>query len=201
MERTLSPTDVITGQRIRSLNHITSSSLSPKTIVKCLSALALLKDWTRNPSRHLMRSQPLILISVFRLLQLKLQILLRLAMQRRLSQSLPKFPPTLSSLRHIPLSLLQCHLVPHLKQDALPEPLIRASVLLKLQVFKRSRLYNVLLLNPWPAGLVGCNTGTGKPAVFPKRVGQVRVRCWILTHRRTPRTRAAVLRVLTGLLQ
>src|SRR6266436_2768326 len=48
---------------------------------------------------------------------------------------------------------------------------------------------------------IGCNTGTGKPAVFPKRVGQVRVRCWILTHRRTPRTRAAVLRVLTGLLQ
>ena len=47
---------------------------------------------------------------------------------------------------------------------------------------------------------LGCNTGTGKPAVFPKQVRQVRVRCWILTHRRTPRTRAAVLRVLTGLL-
>jgi len=46
---------------------------------------------------------------------------------------------------------------------------------------------------------VGCNTGTGKPAVFPKRVRQVRVRCWILTHRRTLRTRATVLRVLTGL--
>jgi len=50
----------------------------------------------------------------------------------------------------------------------------------------------------WPC--LGCNTGTGKPAVFPKRVRQVRVRCWILTHRRTPRTRAAVLQVLTGLL-
>jgi len=48
---------------------------------------------------------------------------------------------------------------------------------------------------------IGCNTGTGKPAVFPKRVGQVRVRCWILTHRRTPRTCATVLQVFTGLLQ
>ena len=50
------------------------------------------------------------------------------------------------------------------------------------------------------AETIGCNTGTGKPAVFPKRVIQVRVRCWILTHRRTPRTCAAVLRVFTGLL-
>jgi hypothetical protein len=41
--------------------------------------------------------------------------------------------------------------------------------------------------------------GTGKAAVFPKRVIQVRVRCWILTHRRTPRTCTAVLRVFTGL--
>jgi len=43
--------------------------------------------------------------------------------------------------------------------------------------------------------------GMGKPAVFPKRVGQVQVRCWILTHRHTPRTHAAVLQVLMGLLQ
>jgi hypothetical protein len=33
---------------------------------------------------------------------------------------------------------------------------------------------------------LGCNMGTGKPVVFPKWVGQVRVQCWILTHRHTP---------------
>jgi hypothetical protein len=36
--------------------------------------------------------------------------------------------------------------------------------------------------------------------VFPKRVRQVWVQCWILTHHRTLHARAAVLRVLTGLL-
>jgi hypothetical protein len=47
--------------------------------------------------------------------------------------------------------------------------------------------------------LLGCNTGMGKPAVFPKQVRQVWVQCWILTHHRIPRTRVAVLWVSTGL--
>ena len=48
--------------------------------------------------------------------------------------------------------------------------------------------------------LIGFNTGTGKPAVLPKRVSQVRVRFWFLANRDTPRTRTAVSRVFTGLL-
>ena len=48
---------------------------------------------------------------------------------------------------------------------------------------------------------VGFNTGTGKPAVFPKRVRRVRVRFWLLANRDTPRTRTAVSRVCTGILQ
>jgi hypothetical protein len=61
-------------------------------------------------------------------------------------------------------------------------------------------LIGILKLTKYPwAARIGCNMGTGKAAVFPKRVRQVRVWCWILKHRRTPRTRAAVLRVFTGL--
>jgi hypothetical protein len=44
------------------------------------------------------------------------------------------------------------------------------------------------------------NTGTVKPAVLPKRVPRVRVRSRFLAHRDTPRTRAAVSRVPTGLM-
>src|ERR1700734_2175432 len=47
---------------------------------------------------------------------------------------------------------------------------------------------------------IGCNTGMGKPEVFPKRVSQVRVRYWILIHCGIPCTCAAVLQVFTGLL-
>ena len=36
---------------------------------------------------------------------------------------------------------------------------------------------------------IGFSTGTGKPVVFPKRVPRVRVWCWVLVHRDTPRTR------------
>ena len=50
------------------------------------------------------------------------------------------------------------------------------------------------------AAPLGCNMGTGKPAVFPKWVRQVQVQCWILTHCCILHTHTTVLRVLTGLL-
>ena len=48
---------------------------------------------------------------------------------------------------------------------------------------------------------LGFRMGTGKPVGFPKRVTRVWVRCWVLVHRDTPRTRTAVSRVSTGKLQ
>ena len=51
-----------------------------------------------------------------------------------------------------------------------------------------------------PEPPIGFNTGTGKPAVFPKRVTRVRVRYWILAYRGTPCTHTAVSRVFTGIL-
>ena len=45
------------------------------------------------------------------------------------------------------------------------------------------------------------NTGTGKPAVFPKWVVRVWVWYRILAHRGTPGTRTMVSRVFTGILQ
>jgi hypothetical protein len=53
---------------------------------------------------------------------------------------------------------------------------------------------------PSPSAELGFRTGTGKPAVLLKRVRRVRVRYRFLAHRDTPRTRAAVSRVPTGLL-
>ena len=52
----------------------------------------------------------------------------------------------------------------------------------------------------WHLLYLGFRTGTGKPAVLPKRVPWVRVWFRFLAHRDTPRTRAAVSRVLVGLL-
>src|SRR5882762_4309463 len=48
---------------------------------------------------------------------------------------------------------------------------------------------------------IGFGTGTEKPAVFPKRVVRVRVRCWTLAYRGIPLPVPAVSRVCTGILQ
>ena len=56
--------------------------------------------------------------------------------------------------------------------------------------------HGVPVESPW----IGFRTGTGKPAVLLKRVRRVRVRYRFLAHRDTPRTRAAVSRVPTGIL-
>ena len=52
--------------------------------------------------------------------------------------------------------------------------------------------------NKLSVALLGFNTGTGLPAVFPKQVRRVRVRSWFLAHCDTPRTHTAVLWVCTG---
>ena len=49
-------------------------------------------------------------------------------------------------------------------------------------------------------GGLGFRTGTGKLAVLLKRVWWLRVQYRFLAHRDTPRTRAAVSRVPTGIL-
>jgi len=56
-------------------------------------------------------------------------------------------------------------------------------------------------LSRYSYGLLVLNTGTGKPAVFPKRVARVRVRWWSSAHCDTPCTRTAVSRVWMGKFQ
>ena len=47
---------------------------------------------------------------------------------------------------------------------------------------------------------LGLGTGTGKPAVIPKRVTRVWVWCSILAHHGIPRTRTAVSRVCMSII-
>ena len=61
-----------------------------------------------------------------------------------------------------------------------------------LHIYGSSEDHNIYIF----LSVLECNTGMGKPVVFPKWVRQV-VQCWILTHHHTPHTHTTVLQVLT----